>query len=208
MYLHPSPNFDVFHLVEADDEVIFLAGGFSLFAEQRGSLEIGGNVRHFSLYFEDAVDHRHVDEDLADFAAAGADIITVHIETCPHIHRTIQEIHNLGVKAGVTLNPGTPLMAIDEILGEVELVLIMSVNPGFGGQSYIPTSTGKIARLRRMLDGIGSTADLEVDGGVKVHNIAEVAQAGANVIVAGSAVFGGEKTIAENMSNLRSALLQ
>ena len=146
------------------------------------------------------------DRYLADFAQAGAHIITVHVEACPHIHRTIQEIHSLGVKAGVTLNPGTPLVTLEEVLPDIDLALIMSVNPGFGGQSYIPSSTNKIARLRQMLDSIGSQADLEVDGGVKAHNIAEVASAGANVIVAGSAVFGGSQTIAANMATLRAAL--
>ncbi len=146
------------------------------------------------------------DKYLEDFAKAGADIITVHIETCPHIHRTIQAIHSLGIKAGITLNPGTPLSAIEEVLGEIDLALIMSVNPGFGGQSYIPRSTQRIARLRQMLDEIGSTADLEVDGGIKAHNIAEVVAAGANVVVAGSAVFGGKRSIAQNIAELRGAL--
>lgn len=107
------------------------------------------------------------DKYIADFAQAGADIITVHVETCPHLHRTIQSIHEQGAKAGVTLNPATPLVTLEEILPDVELVLIMSVNPGFGGQSYIPASTAKIRRLRQMLDAIGSEADLEVDGGIK-----------------------------------------
>ena len=118
---------------------------------------------------------------LADFAAAGADILTVHVETCPHLHRTIQQIKELGVRAGVTLNPATPLNTLEEILPDVDLVLIMSVNPGFGGQSYIPASSAKIARLRAMLDAIDSPADLEVDGGVNVETITEVVAAGAAV---------------------------
>ena len=146
------------------------------------------------------------DQYLKDFADAGADIITVHVETCPHLHRTIQAIREFGVKPGVTLNPATPLSTLEEILPEVDLALIMSVNPGFGGQSYIPSSTGKIKQLRRMLDEIGSSADLEVDGGVKASNIAEVVGAGANVIVAGSAVYGGT-SIAENIKALRKALV-
>ena len=148
------------------------------------------------------------DQYLEAFAQAGADIITVHVEACPHLHRTIQAIHDLGVKAGVTLNPATPLVMIEEVLPDVELVLIMSVNPGFGGQSYIPSSTRRIASLRATLDALGSDADLEVDGGVKAHNIAEIAQAGANVIVAGSAVFGGGRAISENMAALRQALAE
>lgn len=148
----------------------------------------------------------HPDRYLEDFAKAGADILTVHVETCPHLHRTLQAIHELGVKAGVTLNPATPLVTLEEILPLVDLVLIMSVNPGFGGQSYIPGSTAKIRRLRQMLDAIGSHADLEVDGGIKPYNAAEIVAAGANVLVAGSAVFGDGRTIAENIAAFRSAL--
>ena len=146
------------------------------------------------------------DRYVADFAQAGADIITVHVEATAHLHRTVQAIRELGVRPGVTLNPATPLVLLEEILPDVDLVLIMSVNPGFGGQSYIPGSTDKIRRLRRMLDEIGSTADLEVDGGIKPANVAEVVEAGANVIVAGSAVFGGEQSIAENIAAFRQAL--
>lgn len=131
------------------------------------------------------------DQYVKAFADMGADIVTVHIEAAPHVHRTIQIIKEAGAKAGITLNPGTPLSAIDEILPYVDLALIMSVNPGFGGQSYIPTSTEKINKLRYMLDAIESDAWLQVDGGVKVHNAAEIAQAGADVLVAGSAVFKG-----------------
>ena len=136
---------------------------------------------------------------LADFARAGADILTVHVETCPHLHRTVEAIRELGVRPGVTLNPATPLDSLVEILPYVDLVLIMSVNPGFGGQSYIPTSTDKIRRLRAMLDAIGSPAELEVDGGVKPDNAAEIAAAGATVVVAGSAIFGGHRPVAENI---------
>jgi ribulose-phosphate 3-epimerase len=143
---------------------------------------------------------------LADFARAGADILTVHVETCPHLHRTIQAIHELGVRAGVTLNPATPLAALEEILSNVDLVLIMSVNPGFGGQSYIPTSTAKIARLRAMLDAIGSTAELEVDGGIKPANATEVVAAGATVLVAGSAIFGGPNSVADNIDAFQREL--
>jgi ribulose-phosphate 3-epimerase len=143
---------------------------------------------------------------LADFAQAGADILTVHVETCPHLHRTLQAIHELGMKPGVALNPATPLVILEQILPDVDLVLIMSVNPGFGGQSYIPNSTEKIRSLRKMLDKIGSMADLEVDGGVKTNNAVEIAAAGASVLVAGSAVFGGTKTIGENIADFRAVL--
>ncbi len=137
------------------------------------------------------------------FAKAGADMLTVHVEACPHLQRNIQQIKDLGVKAGVTLNPATPLSTLEEILPEVDLVLIMSVNPGFGGQAYIPSSTKKIVRLRQMLDDIGSQAELEVDGGIKAANIAEVVDAGASVVVAGSAVFNEKLSVAESISQLR-----
>ena len=140
---------------------------------------------------------------LADFAGAGADIITVHVETCPHLHRTVQMIHELGKKAGVTLNPATPLESLAPILPDVELVLIMSVNPGFGGQAFIPRSLQRVAAVREMLDAIGSPAWLEVDGGIKAHNAGEVLAAGATVLVAGSAVFGGD--FAENVRQLLAA---
>jgi ribulose-phosphate 3-epimerase len=140
------------------------------------------------------------------FAEAGADCITVHVEACTHLHRTIQQIKESGAKAGVTLNPATPLVTLEEIISDVDLVLIMSVNPGFGGQSYIPQSTAKIRRLRQMLDAYGSTAYPEVDGGVKPSNVREVVDAGADVIVAGSAVFKGNGTVAENIEAFREAV--
>jgi ribulose-phosphate 3-epimerase len=141
---------------------------------------------------------------LADFAQAGADRLTVHVETCPHLHRTIQQIKELGLKAGVTLNPATPLASLEEILPEVDLILIMSVNPGFGGQTYIPASTAKIARLRAMLDALGSKAELEVDGGINLTTIAEVAGAGATVLVIGSAIFNRQASVIENIRQLRA----
>jgi ribulose-phosphate 3-epimerase len=141
---------------------------------------------------------------LADFAQTGADRLTVHVETCPHLHRTIQQIKELGCKAGVTLNPATPLSSLEEILPDVDLVLVMSVNPGFGGQSYIPSSTTKIARLRAMLDAIGPPAELEVDGGINAATIAEVVGAGATVLVIGSAIFNSKAPIAENIRQLQA----
>jgi ribulose-phosphate 3-epimerase len=146
------------------------------------------------------------DRYLADFAQAGADILTVHVETCPHLHRTIQSIRELGVRPGVTLNPATPLITLEEILPDVDLVLVMSVNPGFGGQHFIPSSVARIRRLRHRLDDIGSPADLAVDGGVKPDNAAAIAAAGANVLVAGSAIFGGPQPIRENIAAFRAAL--
>ena len=141
------------------------------------------------------------------FVKAGADIITVHVETCPHLHRTVQQIHELGAKAGVTLNPATPLTSIEEILPYVDMILIMSVNPGFGGQSYIPTSTEKISRLRKMLDDMGrEDVGIEVDGGIKTHNAAEIVDAGANILVAGSAIFNDKKSITKNIADFREAI--
>jgi ribulose-phosphate 3-epimerase len=142
---------------------------------------------------------------VADFAKAGADIITVHVEACTHLHGTIQQIRDLGLKAGVTLNPATSLITLEEILPDVDMVLIMSVNPGFGGQAYIPQSSDRIRRLRRMLDEIRSPAYIEVDGGVNPDTIREIVAAGADVLVAGHAVFGGPKSVAENIADLRRA---
>jgi ribulose-phosphate 3-epimerase len=143
------------------------------------------------------------DRFLAEFVHAGANRLTVHVETCDHLHRTIQVIRELGAKPGVTLNPGTPLSSLQEILPDVDLVLVMSVNPGFGGQSYIPSSTGKIARLRSMLDGIGSSAEVEVDGGIHADTVRTVVEAGATVLVAGSAIFNDQAAVAENIQLLK-----
>ncbi|HZG42607.1 MAG TPA: ribulose-phosphate 3-epimerase [Longimicrobium sp.] len=143
---------------------------------------------------------------LADFAKAGADYLTVHVETSPHLHRTIQQIRELGVKPGVTLNPATPADTLADILPYVDLVLVMSVNPGFGGQSYIPTSTAKIARIRRMLDERRlHHVELQVDGGVAPDTIADVVRAGASCVVAGSAVYNAKASVAENIRVLREA---
>jgi ribulose-phosphate 3-epimerase len=149
----------------------------------------------------------HPERYLADFARAGADYITVHVETCPHLHRTVQQVRELGVKPGVTLNPATSVDALTEILPYVDLVLVMSVNPGFGGQSYIPTSTDKIARIRRMLDERGlHHVELEVDGGVAPDTVGEVVRAGATCFVAGSAVYNARASVAENVRRLREAV--
>jgi ribulose-phosphate 3-epimerase len=123
------------------------------------------------------------------FAEAGADIITVHAETCPHLHRTIQQIKQLGKKAGVALNPSTSLTAIEWVLQDVDMVLIMTVNPGFGGQSYIKTMTEKVACLKDMCMKYGLEKDIQVDGGIDLNNIYAVTKAGANVIVAGTTIF-------------------
>ncbi len=126
---------------------------------------------------------------IGEFAEAGADYLTVHVETCPHLHRTVQLIKERGVKAGVTLNPATPSVTLSEIVGDADLILIMSVNPGFGGQKFIPSSLQKIAKVRALIDQTHSRALLEVDGGVKPDNAEAILAAGADVLVAGSAVF-------------------
>lgn len=140
------------------------------------------------------------------FAEAGADILTVHQEVCPHLHRTLQRIRELGMRAGVAVNPGTSLDSVEEVLPYVELLLVMSVNPGFGGQAFIPSSTDKVRRARALLDGIGSTAELEVDGGVVPGNASALASAGATVLVAGSAVYGHPEGAREGMDALRRVL--
>jgi len=138
------------------------------------------------------------------FAEAGADIITVHAEAGPHLHRSIQLIKSLGKKAGVALNPATPVTAIEQVLDAVDLVLVMSVNPGFGGQAFIPSVIAKIAALRRMIDASGRAIDLEVDGGVNPETAPQAIAAGADVLVAGSATFrGGVAAYAENIRRLR-----
>ena len=134
---------------------------------------------------------------IEDFAAAGADIITVHAEACRHLDRTVHAVLETGCKAGVVLNPSTSLHVLDYILSDIDMVLLMSVNPGFGGQVYIPKITEKIRTLRRMVDEKNLPVDIEVDGGIKTDNLKTVLEAGANVIVAGSAVFSGN--ISENV---------
>lgn len=127
---------------------------------------------------------------LGDFVKAGADTVTVHVETCPHLHRTLQQIRSLGAKAGVTLNPSTPASALSEVLTEADQVLVMSVNPGFGGQSFIPGAVEKVRQLREMLDARGrTTVDIEVDGGLNADTAKQVVAAGARVLVAGNHVF-------------------
>ena len=143
---------------------------------------------------------------IEDFSKAGADIITVHQEATPHLHRTIQQIHDLGIKAGVSINPSTSVRTLDDIICDVDLILVMSVNPGFGGQSYIHSCTNKIRKVREMLDDRGVSADLEVDGGVNVDTVNEVINAGANAFVAGSAIFNDKNSVAENVSALRAKI--
>ncbi len=141
------------------------------------------------------------------FADAGADIITVHIEACPHIHRVVQTIKESGIKAGVALNPGTPIDTLNEILTSLDLVLVMTVNPGFGGQTFIEDMLDKIARLRADLDKKGLATELEVDGGINAEIAPRVVQAGARVLVAGAAVFHPGETVKETLGKIRASLI-
>jgi len=140
------------------------------------------------------------------FADAGADIITVHIEACSHIHRVVQKIKELGVKAGVSLNPGTPLDTLNEVLPSLDLVLVMTVNPGFGGQTFIEGMLDKIVHLRAELDKKGLAAELEVDGGINAEVAPKVVQAGGRVLVAGAAVFQSGQTVADALAKIRASL--
>ena len=144
---------------------------------------------------------RYVD----DFARAGADVIIVHVEAATHLHRMIQQIRALGKQAGVALNPATPASAVSEILADVDLVLVMTVNPGFGGQAFIPSTLPKLRYLRETIVQRGLTCDLEVDGGIGLDTISLAAAAGANLAVAGSAVFNARASVADNVAALRRA---
>jgi len=147
------------------------------------------------------------DRYLADFVHAGATSLSVHVEACAHLYRTIQEIRKLGARPGVALNPATPLAALDEILGELDFVLAMTVEPGFGGQEFIPSSLDKITRLKRMLAERGLDRILiAVDGGIHTRTAAPVVRAGATVLVAGSAIFNAQASVTENLQELRAAI--
>ncbi len=145
---------------------------------------------------------RHIEA----FARAGADILTVHPEASPHIHRVVEMIRRVGARPGVALNPGTPLSMIEDVLADVDLVLIMSVDPGFGGQEFIEEVLPKLRRLRRLLDDAGSAVEVEIDGGITAETAPRSVQAGARVLVAGTAVFKDKGSIAENMARLRKSV--
>jgi ribulose-phosphate 3-epimerase len=163
---------------------------------------------HTTLPFDVHLMIAPVDPYVGEFAAAGADVITVHPEAGPHLHRTLQLIKSLGKKAGVALNPATPVAAVEHVLDIVDLVLVMSVNPGFGGQSFIAAQLEKVRTLRRCLDAIERTIDLEIDGGINAETAAAAVAAGADILVAGSASFaGGPASYAANLQRLRSVAL-
>jgi ribulose-phosphate 3-epimerase len=173
------------------------------------NLTIGPNVvkalrPHSKLPFDTHLMIAPVDPYIADFAAAGSDIITVHPEAGPHLHRTVQLIKSHGKKAGVALNPATPIEHVEYVLNDIDLVLVMSVNPGFGGQSFIPEALEKLRLLRARIDKVGRKIDLEVDGGINEHTARAAIAAGADVLVAGTATFnGGANAYAGNIRLLR-----
>ncbi len=148
----------------------------------------------------------HPERYISEFASSGADIITIHVEACSSLHRVIHSIKELNVKAGVALNPATSLTSVEEILPDVDLILIMSVEPGYGGQSFIPSSLDKISRLRKMLDNKKSNAELEVDGGITIDNATSIVQAGADVLAIGSSIFNAKKGISQAMQMFRKAV--
>ncbi len=159
---------------------------------------------HSALPFDVHLMISPVDPFVADFADAGADIITVHPEAGPHLHRTLQLIRSLGKKAGVALNPATPVEAIDNVIGDIDLVLVMTVNPGFGGQAFIESQLDKISAVRKRIDATGRDIDLEVDGGINLETAPRAIAAGADVLVAGTATFqDGDAAYADNIARLR-----
>jgi ribulose-phosphate 3-epimerase len=140
---------------------------------------------------------------LSDFCAAGADSLTVHVETCPHLHRTVHHIKEHGCRAGVTLNPATPVISLEQIIPYIDLILVMTVNPGFGAQAFIEGTLPKIRRIRTLLDVVGSQADLAVDGGIGPQTAPLVVEAGADVLVAGTAVFGARDGVRAGIQRMR-----
>ena len=145
---------------------------------------------------------------MADFASAGADVILVHQEAALHLHRLVEQIHQLGKKAGVALNPSTPAATLEDILGDLDHVLVMTVNPGFGGQKFIESTLSKIARVRQMMKERGLDRDIEVDGGIGTETAPRVVKAGANLLVAGASVFAGRESVAEAIRHLRASVGQ
>ena len=171
-----------------------------------GPLVVEAVRRHTTLPLEAHLMIVEPERYVADFASAGADLIIVHQEVSPHLHRTVQQIKGLGKRAGVAVNPATPLAMLQEILNDVDLVLCMTVNPGFGGQSFIQSTLGKIERLRAMIALHGAQCDLEVDGGIHTETAPLVVRAGANVLVAGSAVYDDPEGVAAGIARLRAAV--
>jgi ribulose-phosphate 3-epimerase len=171
-----------------------------------GPLVIKALRPHTSLVLEAHLMIERPELYIDEFAEAGADYIIVHVETCPHLHRTVQQIRDEGKRAGVAINPSTPLVALEEILEYVDMVTVMTVNPGFGGQDFIHSMLPKIARLRSIVDDLGLECDIQVDGGVHEETAPLVVEAGANVLVAGSAVYAAEGGVAAALQRLRASV--
>ncbi|HLZ23055.1 MAG TPA: ribulose-phosphate 3-epimerase [Ktedonobacterales bacterium] len=171
-----------------------------------GPLVVEAVRRHCTLPLEAHLMIVEPERYVSDFSSAGADIIIVHQEASPHLHRTVEQIHRLGKRAGVAINPATPLAVLQEILNDIDLVLCMTVDPGFGGQEFIGGMLPKIERLRAMIAQHGARCDLEVDGGISAATAPQVVRAGANVLVAGSAIYGDTEGVAAGIARLRAAV--
>jgi len=186
---------DWFHLDVMDGRFVpNISFGMSIIKQIRKT-----SAKFFDVHLMILEPEKYVDE----FKDAGADSLTVHLEACPHLHRNIQQIKSLGMNAGVAINPATPVFLLQDIIKDIDLALIMSVNPGFGGQSFIPQSIQKIKELRALINNSGSSARIEVDGGISLKNAAEIINAGADILVTGSAVFDSENP-AETIVKLKS----
>ncbi len=173
-----------------------------------GPVVVAAIRKYTTLPFDVHLMIRAPENYLARFADAGANLLTVHVEACQHLHRVVEQIHALGVKPGVAINPHTPLVMLEEILPYVTQVNVMTVNPGFGGQTFIESMLPKIARLRAMADAQNPELDIEVDGGVELHTAPRCTQAGANILIAGTAVFAPGATIAEHIAALRRSIAE
>jgi len=186
---------DWFHLDVMDGRFVpNISFGMSIIKQIRKT-----SAKFFDVHLMILEPEKYVDE----FKDAGADSLTVHLEACPHLHRNIQQIKSLGMNAGVAINPATPVFLLQDIIKDIDLALIMSVNPGFGGQSFIRQSIQKIKELRALINNSGASARIEVDGGISLENAGEIIKAGADILVTGSAVFGAENP-AETIAKLKS----
>lgn len=186
---------DWFHLDVMDGRFVpNISFGMSIIKQIRKT-----SAKFFDVHLMILEPEKYVDE----FKDAGANSLTVHLEACPHLHRNIQQIKSLGMNAGVAINPATPVFLLQDIIKDIDVALVMSVNPGFGGQSFIHQSIRKIKELRALINNSGSSARIEVDGGISLENAGEIIKAGADILVTGSAVFGAENP-AETIAKLKS----
>jgi len=186
---------DWFHLDVMDGRFVpNISFGMSIIKQIRKT-----SAKFFDVHLMILEPEKYVDE----FKDAGANSLTVHLEACPHLHRNIQQIKSLGMNAGVAINPATPVFLLQDIIKDIDVALVMSVNPGFGGQSFIPQSIQKIKELRALINNSGSSARIEVDGGISLENAGEIIKAGADILVTGSAVFSAENP-AETIAKLKA----